>query len=168
MADFHTKYRDTNLQITLETCGRILYLANFYEPDTSGTSSQTDTKNHENALESYGKASLDFGGRNNLTEFFSDFYHLIKGVFDHKNTLKPLQLKQGPLYHTLFLPGRRYIPAKLKLNLDSLVQEAYVSQTSPKRLKSTVKTANYPHQLALKPYSPKQSERHRSKRSRPL
>jgi len=55
MADYHTKYRDANLYILLETYKRISYSTEFYQPTVIGTSIKIKTKTDENALENNGK-----------------------------------------------------------------------------------------------------------------
>ena len=51
-ADFYAKYRDTNLQIALNTYNRVLFIRVFYRPATSGSTVENEAKYHEIALES--------------------------------------------------------------------------------------------------------------------
>ena len=60
MTDFHTKYRDNNLYILLETYKRISYSTVFYQPAVIGTSIKIETKTDENALKNNGKIMTGF------------------------------------------------------------------------------------------------------------
>jgi len=73
MAEFHTKYRDTNLKILLETYKRISYSTVFYQPAVIGTSIKIETKTDENVLENNGKGPRTQAIRNGVLSEFRFF-----------------------------------------------------------------------------------------------